>query len=300
VRRLNGATKEADGMHFSRILVTTDFSATSNRALQYALSLARHHKSQIYLAHIIPEQARATDQAVPSSELLNPLRRAAEEAMTRVLRAIPAGMSSIVNVVEEGKLWVTIERLINKYKDDLIVAGTHREVARPEPFLGSGAEQILRHSTCPVLMIGPAIEEEDLGEIEFKNIPFVTDFGPSPLRAGAYAFSLAREFDAQITILHVAEDPVASGEAVRNHLRRIHIQRMEHALSAKNGSKIKADFSVRFGTPADEVLSAARAMHADLVVIGAKPGGGWAGPVPLSTAYNVVARASCPVLTVRA
>ncbi len=42
------------GAGVPKILVATDFSRTSERALEHALSLARHYNSRIFLTHVIP------------------------------------------------------------------------------------------------------------------------------------------------------------------------------------------------------------------------------------------------------
>jgi nucleotide-binding universal stress UspA family protein len=298
VQTVSEKAVETDRILFSRILVATDFSAISRRALLYALSLGRRYESKIYLAHVIPERPLESSDSNVNGH------RVAEQHMEEFTRAISGDADSCTVLIENGEgplfLWVTIERLIHKHKIDLIVAGTHGLGARPAPFLGSGAEQIFRHATCPVLTIGPATETSDLPEIAFKNILYVTDFGPSAERARGYVVSVARKFEARVRFLHVVEDMAGSGPQELDHLRQIHIQRMKHSFLASHEDGIQADFYVRFGNVVDEILSTSREIHADLIVMGAKATGGWAGQVPLSTAYNVTAKASCPVLTVRA
>jgi len=285
----------ADPVLFSRILVATDFSSISRRALQYALCFAHRFGSEICLVHVIPDhlsESAANDHKV------------AEQQMEEFTRAIPGNSGCCTVVIEHAEgplsLWVAIERLINRYKITLIVAGTRGVGARSEPFLGSGVEQIFRHATCPVLTIGPATQEGDLPDVPFKNVLYVTDFGPSAGRALGYVVSVAHEFGARVRFLHVVEDMEGSGIPTHEHLRQIHIQRMKHALSASHAAGVQADFCVRFGNVVDEILRISHEIGADLVIMGAKATAGWVGHVPLSTVYNVVARAFCPVLTVRA
>ena len=285
---------ETGRLLFPRILVATDFSANSHRALLHACSVARRYGSKIYLAHVIPP--------VPKAHGDTSDQQTAEQQMQDSLRTIPGCADSCGAIIEkgEGPLWVTIERLIHKYKINLIVAGTRGLGARSEPTLGSGAEQIFRHATCPVLTIGPATGAGDLLKIEFKSILYVTDFGPSAERALSYAISNAHKFEARLRFLQAAQDAAVCDEHARNHFRQIHIQRMKHSLAASHAAVVLADFFVRFGNTVDEILAAERELPADLLVMGAKATAAWAGNVPLSTAYNVAAKASCPVLTVRA
>jgi len=69
----------------SKIMVTTDFSEISDRALDYAIALARRYDARIYLAHVItpdpfqfaePQLAQATYEKV---------RQVAEEGITNIL-----------------------------------------------------------------------------------------------------------------------------------------------------------------------------------------------------------------------
>lgn len=298
MQTLSEKTVETGRTLFSHILVATDFSAVSRCALLYALALAHRYESKVYVAHIIPEQP-----SEPGDGELTDGHSAAERQMAELNRTVPTG-ADYTTLIEDGEgplsLWVTIERLIHEHKINLIVAGTRGLSAGPEHFLGSGAEQIFRHATRPVLTIGPSTQTGNLPQSVFNNVLYATDFGPSAEQARGYVVSIAREFDARVRFLHVVEDMEGSGPQVHEHLRQIHIQRMKHSFSARHEDSIQADFCVRFGNVVDEILKAAHELCANLIVMGAKATAGWAGHVPLSTAYNVVAKASCPVLTVRA
>jgi hypothetical protein len=50
-----------------KVLVATDFSETSNRALEHALSLARTYNSKIFLAHIIPVDFMSASELADAS-----------------------------------------------------------------------------------------------------------------------------------------------------------------------------------------------------------------------------------------
>lgn len=279
------------GNLFSRILVPTDFSEVSSRAFRYALALAARFDSRIYLAHVVCNTPSSTADA---------LRLAAEADLKKIAAALPAGSPSCFALAKEGRLWDSIERIVNKHEIDLIVTGTRGVGPRRHPFLGSGAEQIFRHATCPVLTIGPSVAAGAPSQIEFGSILFVTDFGPSAERAGAFAVYLARKYGGRLTCLHVLEDLKASGRPALEHFRQIHTQGMRQSLRATDRTFVPSELCVRFGDAAEQILNVAYDCAADLIVMGSKASAGWVGQVPFSTAYNVAARAPCPVLTVRA
>jgi nucleotide-binding universal stress UspA family protein len=197
-------------------------------------------------------------------------------------------------LIEEGALWPTLERIIQKNDIDLVVVGTHGMGTVQKLVIGSGAEQIFRHSTRPVLTVGPAVEGGEVPKAEFKHILFATDFGLGSDREAAYAFSLGQEHEATVTVLHVihSEDDLAlKREAITHQLQEL----------VPSGGDVWCQTQLRTaaGDPAEEILRIAQETHADLIVMGAKARAGLAGHIPGTKAYKIVSQAHCPVLTVR-
>jgi glycine betaine transporter len=147
--------------------------------------------------------------------------------------------------------------------------------------------------------VGPLVKDTSAKEVELKNILFATDFGPGAEKAAAYAFSLAQEHGAHLTLLHVIESAAAYTEESVARQREINIVRMKQLMPTGTENWCKPEFRVTFGAAVEEILLLTRESHVDLIVMGAKPRKSLAGHVPLTIAYNVVTKAHCPVLTVR-
>ena len=284
----------------SKIMVTTDFSEVSDRALDYAIALARRYDARIYLAHVItpdpfqfaePQLAQATYEKV---------RQAAEEGIADILisgklRGVPHEV-----LMEEGNVWPNLEKLIVQHEIDLVVTGTHGRGKVHKLVIGSIAEEIFREADCPVLTVGPAVKNGHAKEVELAHILFATDFGPGAEKAAAYAFSLAQERNATLTLLHVIESAAAYTEESVARQREINIIRMKQLMPAGSENWCKPEFRATFGPAVEEILIAARESKADLIVMGAKARNSLAGHAPPTIAYSVVTKATCPVLTVRA
>ena len=295
----NGKIESTKRVMLTKILVTTDFSEVSDRALDYAMALARRYDARIYLAHVItpdpfqfaePQLAQATYEKV---------RQAAEEGITDILisgklRGVPHEV-----LLEEGNVWPALEELIIEHEIDLVVVGTHGRGKVQKILIGSVAEEIFRQADCPVLTVGPGVKGETAREVELKSILFATDFGRGAEKAAAHAFSLAQEHDARVTLLHVIESAAAFTEKSVARQREINVVRMKQLMPPGSENWCKPEFRVTFGSAVEEILIAARESRADLVVMGAKTRRSLAGHLPLTIAYNVVTKASCPVLTVR-
>jgi nucleotide-binding universal stress UspA family protein len=273
---------------FSKILVATDFSETSNRALEHALSLARTYNSKIFLTHIIPVDLMTAPELAAASR--EQACRAAREGMERTLDCDRFFGVAHQEIIEEGALWPSLETLIDKYGIDLIVVGTHGKGVLQKLLIGSSAEQIFRQAGGPVLTVGPDVRREPFYGVELKNILFATAFGPGAERQAAYAFSLAQEHRSRITLFHVEQRPDEEQEIVNRLQKLIPSVTDLHCLPL---------FRVEWGDPVKEILRVAEQTRADLIVLGAKARMGLAGHVPHTKAYQVICGASCPVLTIK-
>lgn len=129
-----------------------------------------------------------------------------------------------------------------------------------------------------------------------SKILLATDFSDSAGRAQVYTEYLAIGLKASVVVLHVSERPphavAASKEErdVRTKLRTLRDSIRQRAVS------VSTQWSC--GNPGDEIISAARELDADLVVMGLQ--GHTHVPYGLigTTANTVTARGPCPVLTV--
>lgn len=284
---------------FNHILVATDFSPTSNQALEYAASLARRYGSAIYLTHVILPDGYPMVSPEFAASSLQRKHAEAEKKFHELLKSGPLLALPYKAVIQEGNLWPAIEQLIEKHQVDLVVLGTHGMGGVQKILIGSGAEEIFRKAKVPVLTVGPSIEKEPMYELEFKNILFATDFGRSAEREAAYAFSLAQEHYSRLRLVHVFPHPEAYGKDVLPLEKEKSEARLRELVPAGTELHCKLDFEIAVGKPVEEILRIAAETKADLIVMGAKARETFAGNVPNTKAYQVVCGALCPVLTVR-
>jgi nucleotide-binding universal stress UspA family protein len=86
------------------------------------------------------------------------------------------------------------------------VLGTHARSGFQRLFLGSVTEKVIRKATCPTLVVPPRAPHVPAGApIQFRRILCPVDCSASALDAVAYAINMAKEADAQLTLLHVVE-----------------------------------------------------------------------------------------------
>lgn len=139
------------------ILVPTDFSDCAAAAVRYAKQLAEKFESSIHLLYVIPDSSLILPEAVvPAMTQLpdvNELQIVAKEGLKKVIDEF--GLENYQPEFE-CRFGSPAEQIIETAKDqkaDLIVIGTHGRGAIAHFLLGSVAERVVRHATCPVLTV---------------------------------------------------------------------------------------------------------------------------------------------------
>jgi nucleotide-binding universal stress UspA family protein len=283
----------------ANIMVATDFSPASARAVDYAVSLARRFGARVFVTHILEYERRAELEAGLSVPPINAFRLQAEESMKALERTGRLYGVPYVPLIDTGALWPAIEQLIEEHKIDLLVLGTHGAGAVAKMFIGSRAEEIFRHARIPVLTVGPGAKEEPLFEAEFKTILYATDFSPAAERGAAFAFALAQEHRAKLLLLHVSSPKEGLTERDLVFERESIVHTMKELIPTDYELTCQQQFHLAFGEPVEQILRVAQESKADLIVIGAKKQGSLAGHIPHTKASRIVCGAKCPVLTVR-
>lgn len=141
------------------ILVPVDFSASSKLALEYALELARALGGAIHVIHAweVPAYLRP-DLTVWAGEvsatLADQVRLGAEAAMREFSKDNALdGNETVTCELLPGAPYQTILTVAEDGEFDLIVMGTHGRTGLSHALLGSVAEKVVRHASCPVLTV---------------------------------------------------------------------------------------------------------------------------------------------------
>ena len=286
-------------VNLSTILVATDFSPASDRALDYAMAIARRYDSNLFIVHAIRPDLYTLTPPEASVGMVELVHQAAEQEMAELLisgrlREVPHQVA-----IEEGDVWSVLSRLARLHEANLLVIGTHGRTGFEKMFLGSVAERVFRLSELPVLTVGPRVARRAPIEEELKTILYATDFSESSRLALPYALSLAQEHEASLTLLHVVENADEISAAATGHLRQSFTARLQAMLPPGADLWCYPKFEVSFGPAAERILEACAASKADLLVLGIRGGGAALGHLPAARAYQLVSQAACPVLTVR-
>jgi len=291
-------------LRFEKILCPVDFSEYSARAYDYALSLAQHYEAKLFLQHIVqPLTSLYPYYAFPNSvnEVFWDLESHAKERLSQLMIARPSSGIEVERYVHSGTVPDCILSFAESQGVDLIVMGTHGRHGFDRLTMGSATEKILRKAHCPVLVVRKPAHDfvrpgDSLEPVRLKKILFCTDFSEYSNRALAYALSLAMEYNAELTLLHVLED-VPPDDDLQKCVAVI-TQRLEELAPADARDWCEVRPAVRIGKPYQQILQIALEMETELVVMGVR--GRSAVDLALfgSTTHRVIQLGTSPVLAV--
>ncbi len=164
---------------------------------------------------------------------------------------------------------------------DLVVMGRGGEHGeRLEGFLGSTTENVVRQSTCPVLVTGRP-------EAKIHRIVVAYDGSGHARQALHFATSIGETWIVPFEVLVVSRE---EGEGDRI---------VEEARSYLEAHELEVEYTVRAGDPREVILEFSKEREADLLVMGAFGHSKVRELLLGSTTQYVLNHASCPVLLTR-
>lgn len=139
--------------------------------------------------------------------------------------------------------------------------------------------------------------------LPIHTILYPTDFSPGAEAAFRLAEALARDGSAELVVLHVAEPAImAFGEGVVPPVPDDYLEQLRHKLGQlrSRDPQVRVRYLLIEGNPSWDIRRIAQELKADLIVMGTHGRTGLARLLMGSVAEQVVRKASCPVLTVKA
>jgi nucleotide-binding universal stress UspA family protein len=142
---------------YKRILISTDGSEISQKAVQSAVELAKASGADLFAISVkepFPYSAISEMQPVPPQEFFDAQERIASERVKAVVSAASAaGVGCHAHTVEAMHPWEAILDHAKTQNCDLVVMASHGRRGLSALLLGSETQKVLTHSTIPVLVI---------------------------------------------------------------------------------------------------------------------------------------------------
>ena len=140
---------------FEKVMVTLDGSSFSERILPFAKSLAGAINGEIILLSVpeVPEP----EMYGSMKDAVKDLRREAETKAWRYLKGVAAQLDregvNVRPIVTGSRPATTIVEVAESENADLVMLATHGRGGLDRLFVGSVADRVIHHTTCPVFLV---------------------------------------------------------------------------------------------------------------------------------------------------
>ena len=135
------------------ILVPTDFSKSADTALKSAVALAKQYQAQLHLLYVVPVHYAVGEYDQIDYRLLEAEEMGiGQKKLATLSKALRAKKISVKTEIRRGRPATEIIQVSEEIGSDLIAISTHGLTGWQHALLGSTAEEVVRHASCPVLV----------------------------------------------------------------------------------------------------------------------------------------------------
>jgi len=288
-----------DAIAIRNILLATDFSDCSTRALGYALGIASRYESRLHLFHCIDPTPYNLIDPSPVQTACDDARRELEQLVADLHRQGYTRDVMLNTLVAAGDPISLLTDAIKDLNVDLIILGTHGRTGWwRKAVLGSVTELVVDQSSCPVLSVGRFVDRIRIQDFGPESILLAYGASTRSPLAESYAVSLARKYNSRLSVVGVLND---KGGRVLAQLSQLKLS--EHDVrntTCDESLAIPPQLPIDIGAQSDLILQVADQTAADLIVLAVPATHRFSDRFASTNSYRVVCGARCPVLTLHA
>ena len=141
------------GTKVRKILVPTDFTSHSEKAVDYAAGLARSFGASLLLLHVIEPFTYTVSDTVQVTDHYAALRTIAEPMMKNLEDGLGKKGLRATGLIVKGTPYLEIVKKARQEGADMIILSTHGHSGLRHLLIGSVAERVVRLAHCPVLTV---------------------------------------------------------------------------------------------------------------------------------------------------
>lgn len=199
-----------------KIIVLTDFSAASQNACRYAVSLAKEFDAAVTLLNVTPPSVVVHDSMFASvmitqAEILQQNQDLMEQEIKLLSKM---NGQKIHSIAIEGFIADIISTIVSKEKTDLVVMGMKGK-GRSNSVFGSTTTALIRKSDFPILVIPEGATYQTI-----ERITYASDYDSSiEMDRFTALIKIAEKFSSPLSILHVEKNDRFNAEKALGKIR---------------------------------------------------------------------------------
>jgi len=295
---------------FERVLTATDMLGACDAAVVTALEIAKQNQGKLFVMHVLElsyfhecgplesvKHFKTGEDTAASQEYKETVKQELDKKCEGALK--PYGNYEID--IAYGKPSIEIRRWARKFGANLIVLGPH--AGRPEEEkeligipIGNTVEDVIMHTTTPVMIINRLIPKERLN---FKKVMVCIDFSKSCEYAFQFAAKLAQRYSSKLFLFHALTMTPPGSHLQAEMEKEISASQKRLTEFCKIPGGLEHDYGIREGTqPYAQILNYAKEKDVDLIVMSSRVKEIGESRHVGSVVEQVCARCSCPVVIV--
>lgn len=284
------------------ILVGVDGSPESLEAAEWAGARAQQSgsKLQVLCAYALPSYTAASMDSGFAVVDNDAIRESAQTVVDEAISHLKKLGYEAEGRVEAGDPTAILVQLSQEV--DLIVVGTRGGGGFTDRLLGATSSALPAYSRCPVVVVPRRGADDQF--VPVKKIVIGFDGSTRSRKSLRCSIKEAQVWGAEVTAVDAV--PLASSAGILSWLpatvdrdsilRDVRDQLKQTCQEETAGSGVKVHSHALDGNPAALLTEFSTAV--DLVVVGTRGGGGFAGALMGSTSQSILAHAACPVMVV--
>ncbi len=274
-----------------KILVATDLSARSDRAVLRAIKMAKNYKAHLTIVHVVEEDTPKI--------LVEETKKIALQEINLCIKGKVKDIKYDIKIIV-GTPHLSILEMITEEDVDLVVIGLHRHTQESQPMIGKIIERIIKGSMKPVLVV------KNRSESDYENILVGIDFNIHSKKS--LKLSLDMFEDSNFHLVHGyympflgTMDNIALEKSFKTNCTKDLDDMLKDtikSLSKKSKKSFKIDKKIIKGSIFDILKEEILYLKPDLLVLGTHGRSGLTKILSLNVTENFLANPLCDVLVV--
>jgi nucleotide-binding universal stress UspA family protein len=282
-----------------RILLATDFLESSRLALDYAVAIAHHFKATIDILHVL-EFSQPAMEAELLTRRPSVSRKAAKGRIEALASAVRCTGIEVETYVEDGVPCEVILQAVNSHQANFLVLGVHGvHRGLGHLLIGSNTEKLLLSATCPTLTVGAHVLAGVDLSLHLNEILYFSDFTPEATAAAPYALLLGREFNVPVDVCQLVPEIAEHNPQLRQALAEEYCEAVRSVIHEAKPDWCTPNFQLQRGLELEQIINRAETQTAGLIVLGVHTQSQLGRHLHTSFAYQLLAKATCPILSIR-
>lgn len=285
---------------YNRILVPTDGSQGTDRAVGHALDFAETVDADVDVLYVVDSRPYAGIDLADDEALERAARRTGRQAITAIRdQAADVGIE-VTQTIRTGVPHAEILDYIDDRDIDLVVMGTSGRTGAELAAIGSTTERVLRRTAVPVFTLALA-DGPVAAHATYDDLLVPIDGSEPAVRAAEHAVGLADRVGASVHALYVVNTNVFEFQdaprSLLGSLRQGGQQAVSEIESLAAAAGVPATASLAEGQPYRRILEYADEANADLITLGRRGRTGKPEVLLGSVTARVVRLSETPVLS---